>query len=227
MDWEIEPDVQKELIAYFKAKIDAGVSNGKTVLPLDLMEYVDRFPEEMRQELREYAVHVLETQPDNGAAAKFLAVGVAGLSGAYDVPPDEFWTFIEKAMMLLPNDVEVCYLAIEKASMDYFFYSEEAVLAFERLFEQHREGEGPTLYQWMFRLCYDHLYVPTRPNEFYEQLGSNDPLIERWTAVLRKIQGVFEERFAHRPDDWDAVRMLSEIHEALGDFAGDDTKNRY
>lgn len=216
-DWEIEPEVQEKLIAYFKAKIDTGVSDGKTVLPLDLMEYVDRFPERMRQELREYATHVLETQPDNGAAAKFLAVELTGLPGNYVVPPDEFWTFVEKAMMLLPNDVEVCYLAIEKASMDYFFYSEEAVLAFERLFVRHREGEGPTMYQWMFRLCYDHLYVPTRPNEFYEQLGSNDPLIERWTAMLRKIQVVFEERLAHRPHDWDAVRMLSEIHEALGD----------
>lgn len=216
-DWEIEPEIQEKLIAYFKAKIDAGVSDGKTVLPLDLMEYVDRFPEGMRQELREYAVRILETQPHNGAAAKFLTVELAGLSGDYSIPPDEFWTLVEKAMMLLPNDVEVCYLAIEKASMDYFFYSEEAVLAFERLFARHREGEGPTLYQWMCRLCYDHLYVSTRPNEFYEQLGSNDPLIERWTAVLRKIQMVFEERFAQRPDDWDAVRMLSEIHEALGD----------
>lgn len=216
-DWEIAPELQKKLIAYFKAKIDAGVSDGKTVLPLDLMEYVDRFPERMRQELREYAVRALEIHPDNGAAAKFLAVGLTGLPGDYVVPPDEFWTFVENAMTLLPNDVEVCYLAIEKASMDYFFYSEEAVLAFERLFARHREGEGPTLYQWMFRLCYDHLYVPTRPNEFYEQLESNDPLIERWTAVLRKIQVVFEERFAQRPDDWDAVRMLAEIHEALGD----------
>lgn len=217
LDWEIEPEVQETLIAYFKAKINAGVSDGKTVLPLDLMEYVGRFPEGMRQELREYAVRVFETHPNNGAAAKFLTVELAGVSGDYSIPPDEFWTLVEKAMMLLPNDVEVCYLAIEKASMDYFFYSDEAVLAFERLFAGHREGEGPTLYQWMFRLCYDHLYVPTRPNEFYEQLESNDPLIERWTAVLRKIQAVLEKRLVHRPDDWDAVRMLSEIHEALGD----------
>ncbi|MYC76908.1 redoxin domain-containing protein [Candidatus Poribacteria bacterium] len=216
-DWEIEPEVQEKLIDYFKAKIDAGVSDGKTVLPLDLMEYVDRFPEKMRQELREYAVHVLEIHPENGAAAKFLAVGLTGLPGDWVVPPDEFWTFAEKAMTLLSNDVEVCYLAIEKAAMDYFFYSEKAVLAFERLFARHREGEGPTLYEWIFRLCYDHLYVPTRPNEFYEQLASNDPLIERWTAVLRKIQAVFEERLKQKPDDWDAVRMLSEIHEALGD----------
>ena len=216
-DWELDAEVQEKLIAYFRAKIDAGVSDGKTVLPLDLVEYVARFPEGMRQELREYAVSVLQIQPDNGAAAKFLAVGLTGLPGDYVVPPDEFWTFVEKAMMLLPNDVEVCYLAIENASMDYFFYSKEAVLAFERLFARHREGEGPTLYQWMFRLCYDHLYVPTRPNEFYEQLESDDPLIERWTAVLRKIQAIFEERLQRKPDDWDAVRMLSEIHEVLGD----------
>ncbi|MDE0468758.1 MAG: redoxin domain-containing protein [Candidatus Poribacteria bacterium] len=217
LDWEIEPDVQEELIAYFKAKIDAGVSDGKTLLPLDLMEYVDRFPEEMRQELRVYATHVLETHPDNGAAAKFLVVGLAGLSGSWVVPPDEFWALAEKAMTLLPNDVEVCYLTIEKALMDYSFYSDEAVLAFERLFARHHEGEGPTLYQWISRLCYDHLYVPTRPNEFYKDLENDDPLIERWTAVMGKIQVVFEERLKQKPDDWDAVRMLSEIHEALGD----------
>ena len=216
LEWEIEPEVQEKLIADFKATIDAGVSDGKTVLPLDLMEYMYRFPEEMRQELRDYATRVLETHPENGAAAKFLAVELAGLSGSYGVPPDEFWTLAEKAITLLPSDVEVCYLVIEKASMDYFFHSDEAVLAFERLFARHHEGEKPALYEWMFRLCYDHLYVPTRPNEFYEQLESNDPLIERWTAVLRKIQAVFEERLAERPDDWDAIRMLSEIHEALG-----------
>lgn len=217
LNWEIEPDVQEELIAYFKAKIDAGVSDGKTLLPLDLMEYVDRFPEEMRQELRVYAAHVLETHPDNGAAAKFLAVGLAGLSGSWVVAPDEFWALAEKAMTLLPNDVEVCYLTIEKALMDYSFYSDEAVLAFERLFARHHEGEGPTLYQWISRLCYDYLYVQTRPNEFYKELENDDPLLERWTAVMGKIQAVFEERLKQKPDDWDAVRMLSEIHEALGD----------
>ena len=215
LEWEIEPEVQEKLIADFKAKIDAGVSDGKTVLPLDLMEYVGRFPEEMRQALHEYAEGVLETHPENGAAAKFLTIVLAGSS--YDIPHDEFWTLAEKAITLLPSDVEICYLVFEKSSMDLSFYDNEAVVALERLFERHREGEEPTLYQLMFRLCYDHLYVSTRPNELYKQLENDDPLIERWTVVLGKIQAVFEERLAQKPDDWNAVRMLSEIHEALGD----------
>ena len=215
--WASMPEFQGALAVYLKAKIDAGVVNGKTALPPNLVwyEFVWSFPEELRKDVYEHAQEVLKRNPDNGAAAKFAAIVLAGTP--YDIPHDDFWDIVQKAMVLLLNDVEVCYLAIEKVSMDYFFYNDEAVLAFERLFARHREGKGPTLYQWMFRLCYDHLYVPTRPNEFYEQLGSNDPLIERWTAVLRKIQVVFEERFAHKPDDWDAVRMLSEIHEALGD----------
>ena len=72
--WEIEAKVQEKLITYFKAKIGVGVSDGLTSLPLLLPRYVHRFPEEMLQELRSYAKSVLETDPNNGAAAKFLAI---------------------------------------------------------------------------------------------------------------------------------------------------------
>lgn len=215
--WASVPEFQAALAVYLRAKIDAGVVNGKTSLPPNLVwyEFVWSFPEALRKDLYEHAQRILESSPDNGTAAKFAAIVLAGTP--YDVPHDGFWDVVQKAMVLLPSDVEICYLVIEKASMDYFFHSDEAVLAFEKLFARHHEGEEPTLYQLMFRLCYDHLYVSTRPNELYKQLESNDPLIERWTAVLRKIQAVFEERLAERPDDWNAVRMLSEIHEALGD----------
>lgn len=214
-EWEVAPDVQKELISYFKTKIDAGVVDGKTALPSDLIwnEYVWRFPEEMRQKLIEHAECVLGTDADNGAAAKFLAIAMT--ESSYDIPPDEFWHFSEKAMILLPNDIELCYLAFEKSGIDPLYF-EKAVIALERLFERHRDGEKPTLYQWLFRCCYDHLHVTTRPNEFYRQIEDGNPLIQRWAAVLGKIQAVFEEQLERTPDHWHTVRMLTEIHEALG-----------
>ena len=36
-EWEVAPDVQEELIDYFKTKIDMGVIDGKTALPSDLI----------------------------------------------------------------------------------------------------------------------------------------------------------------------------------------------
>ncbi len=193
-DWEIADDVQEKLVAYFEAKIDAGVVDGKMLLPPDLIwnEYVWRFPEDMRQKLREHAGRALKTDPDNGAAAKFLTIVLAGWN--YDIPPDEFWTLSEKATLLLPSDTTLCYLAFVRSGIDPLYF-EKAVIALERLLERYREGEKPTLYQWLFRCCYDYLYVTSRPTDFYEQLESDDPLRERWTAVMEKIGGVFQEQF--------------------------------
>ena len=133
-------------------------------------------------------------------------------------------------MVLLPNDVEVCYLAFEKAGFDYLH--EEAVTALERLFERHQahqapivtsrfqrnvqENGQPALSQWVYRFCYDYEYVTSRPNDFYQRLEDDHPLRERWTTLLGKIQQVFEEQLKLTPDDWNNTRMLAEIHEVLG-----------
>ena len=214
-DWEIAADVQERLVAYFKAKIDAGVVDGKTLLPPDLIwdEYIWRFPEDMRQKLREHAERALKMDPNNGAAAKFLTIVLAGWN--YDIPPDEFWTLSEKATLLLPSDMALCYLAFVKSGIDPLYF-DKAVIALEGLFEGYHAGEKPTLYQWLFRCCYDYLYVTSRPNDFYERLESDDPLNERWAAVMGKIQAVFEEQLAQHPEDWNIVHMLTEIQEALG-----------
>ncbi len=216
-EWEVASDVQEELIDDFKTKIDMGVVDGKTAFPSDLIwnQYVWRFPDEMRQKLTEYAERVLETDPNNGAAVKFLAIVEAGTP--YDISTEEFWHLWEKAATLLPYEVDICYLAFENASFDILL--DEGVVALERLFARYREGEKPTLYQWLFRCCYDNLYVISRPNDFYERLEGDDPLTERWTAVMGKIQAVFEEQLAQHPDDWNIVRMLTEIQEALGNTA--------
>ena len=213
--WEVAPGVQEELVDYFKSKINIGVVDGKTAFPSDLIwnEYVWRFPDEMREKLTAHAEQVLETDPDNGAAAKFLTIVTAGVS--YDFPPDEFWDILERTAELLPNDVDICYWAFENASLDILL--EEGVVALERLFARYGEGEKPTLYQWLFRCCYDYLHVTSRPNDFYKELESDDPLYERWTAVMEKIQAVFEEQLERTPDHWHTVRMLVEILEALGD----------
>ena len=213
--WDVPLAVQEKLTDYFKTKIDVGIIDGKTAFPSDFMwnEYVWRIPDEMREKLTVYAQQVLETDPDNGAAVKFLAMVRAGVS--YDIPPDEFWDLYEKAVELLPNDVDICYLAFENASLDILH--DEGVVALERLFERHRKGEEPTLYQWLYRCCYDYLHVTARPNDFYVELDSNAPLFKRWTAVLKQIQTVFEKHLERTPDHWHTVRMLTEIHETLGD----------
>ena len=228
--WASVPEFQAALAVYLKARIDAGVVNGEASLPPNLVWYkfVWSFPEALRKELYEHAQRVLESSPDNGAAAKFAAIVLAGIP--WDLPRDGFWDVVEKAMVLLPNDVEVCYLAFEKAGFDYLH--EEAVTALERLFERHQthqistetpsflwdlqENGKPALSQWVYRFCYDYEYVTSRPNDFYQRLEDDHPLRERWTAVLGKIQHVFEEQLKLTPDAWNITRMLVEIHEVLG-----------
>ncbi len=228
--WASVPEFQEALTVYLKATIDAGVVNGETSLPPNLVwyEFVGSFPKALREDLYEHAQDILESNPDNGAAAKFAAIVLAGT--AWDIPQDGFWDVVEKAMVLLPNDVEVCYLAFEKTGFDYLH--EEAVTALERLFERHQEHQAPTvtspfqrnvqdngkptLSQWVYRFCYDYQYVTSRPNDFYQRLEGDHPLRERWTAVLGKIQLVFEEQIKLAPDEWMHTRMLAEIHEVLG-----------
>ena len=228
--WASVPEFQAALAASLKARIDAGVVNGKTSLPPNFVWYgfISSFPEPLREDLYAHAQKVLESSPDNGAAAKFAAIVLAGIS--WDLPRDGFWDVVEKAMVLLPNDVEVCYLAFEKAGFDYLH--EEAVTALERLFERHQahevpivtsrfqrnvqENGQPALSQWVYRLCYDYEYVTSRPNDFYQRLEDDHPLRERWTTLLGKIQQVFEEQLKLTPDDWNNTRMLAEIHEVLG-----------
>ena len=65
---------QEQLLAFLKAKIEAGVIDGKTTLPSDLQDYISYFPEAMHLELREFVEERLEVQPDNGAATKILAI---------------------------------------------------------------------------------------------------------------------------------------------------------
>ena len=228
--WASVPEFQTELAVYLKTKIDAGVVNGETSLPSNLVwyEFVWSFPEALRKDLYAHAQSVLESSPDNGAAAKFAAIVLAGTP--WDLPRNGFWDVVRKAMVLLPNDVEVCYLAFEKAGFDYLH--EEAITALERLFERHQEHETPTetspsqwdlqengkpaLAQWVYRFCYDYEYVTARPNDFYQRLESDHPLRERWTTLLGKIQLVFEEQLKLVPDDWIDTRLLAEIHETLG-----------
>ena len=231
--WASVPEFQAALAVYLKTRIDAGVVNGETSLPPNLVwyEFIWSFPEALREDLYEHARDVLESNPNNGAAAKFAAIVLAGTP--YDIPREGFWNVVEKAMELLPSDVEVCYLAFEKAGFDDLH--EKAVPALERLFERHQAPQTPTetspfrrdlqengkpaLSQWVYRFCYDYEYVTARPNDFYQRLEDDHPLRERWAAVLGKIQHVFEGQLKLTPDDWNNTRMLVEIHEALGNTA--------
>ena len=106
-DWEVASDVQEHLIEYFKARIDEGVTDGHTSLPPDLIHYIYRFPKEMRWMLRVYTEGVLEEHPDNGAAAKFLAIETLQVHNV-TAPFNQKRTLLEKAMTLLSKDVLFC-----------------------------------------------------------------------------------------------------------------------
>ncbi len=217
---EVAQDIQEKVITYIKAKIDAGVSNGKTLLPSDLMEYIYRFSGEMRQELREYAENVLDKDSENGAAAKFLAIETLQKLDGEPIPIEPKHPLLEKAMVLAPNDVEICFFAFEEYGCEQFLfemedYEDETLVSIERLLERIHGNDAHTQSRWV-RMLFDYAEVWTSPTDIYKTLNQNDPYIKRWTAVLCKIHNVFEQEIERALNDWEIVLILTEIHDVLG-----------
>ncbi len=210
--WEIEPKTQEKLITYFKAKIDPGVSDGLTSLPPRLPSYVHRFPKEMRRELKSHAENVLKADPNNGAAAKFLAIEAFGDIDAQK--PIEKYPLVEKAMVLVHNDIEICFFAYATCTRIGNPMNEKALVSLERLFERLRGTIYPIPYKWVMRLYSSDENLMT-PSLVYKQIDSNDPLIERWRAVLSEIPAVFEREWKQKPDSY-VFYIVAYVHETLG-----------
>ena len=212
--WELTPKVQEQLLDYFKARIAAGVVDGKTTLPPQLPEYVSRFPEAMLLELREFSEEVLEKQPDNGAAMKMLAIIVWEGNGA----GNRDLLFLEQAMTLAPNDVETCFLAIShyRESLDPLF--ELTLTTLERLFESAKQQNESELYHWLAKLYKD---VGRTPCYIYRNLmrsaEENAELLARCKPLIVEAQHAFQQRLEQEPDDWYALRGLGDVYEALGE----------
>lgn len=216
--WELTPKVQEQLLDYFKARIEAGVIDGKTTLPPQLPEYVSRFPEAMLLELREFAEEVLEKQPDNGAAAKVLAILVWKGKNVFHGEKDRDLQFLEQAMTQTPNDPETCFFAIShyREFLDLLF--ELTLTALERLFESAKQQDESGLYHWLTKLYKD---VGRTPCYIYRNLmkspDENAELLVRCKPLIVEAQHAFQQRLEQEPDDWYALRGLSDIYEALGE----------
>lgn len=209
---------QVQLLEYFKTKIKEGVVDGKTTLPAQLQEYIPFFPEAIRLELREFAEKVLETEPDNGAAANMLAITVWEDGFAFGIETNTSLLLLEQAMKLAPNDPETCLFAISL----YYEYldplSELTLIALERLFERAKQQSESELYYWLCRL---YRQVGRTPCYVYRKLmknpDGNAELIARCQPLLAEMQHAFEQQLAIQPDDWYALRGLGDIYETLGE----------
>ncbi|MDE0484759.1 MAG: TlpA disulfide reductase family protein [Candidatus Poribacteria bacterium] len=197
--WKLTPRVQEKLLDYFKTKIRAGVIDGLTTLPSQLPEYVPLFPDAMLLELREFAEEVYEKQPENGAAAKILAV----------IEQNGYNKFNEQAIMLVPNDAEICFYVIS--------YNTSLTLL-EKLFERAQRQDISELYHWLVRLYNE---VGTTPCVSYRKLmknpDENAELITRYKALIVQALQAFKHRLEHEPNDWYALRGLGDIYETLGE----------
>ena len=211
--WEIQPEVQEKLIDYFKAKIDAGVSDGLTSLPSRLPSYIHRLPQEMLQKFKLHAENTMETDPNNGAAAKFLAIEAFQIVDAQ--MPIEKYSLLEKTMVLVPNDVEMCFLAYATCTRLGDLMTEEALVSLERLFERLHGSDHQISYQWMMRL-YSNDPASATPSQIYLRINKKHPTIDRWEAVLNKIRAVFENELVQKPDSG-VFNIIAHIHETMGD----------
>ena len=69
---EMDAEMQEKLLAYFKEKIEEGVTDGETALPPTLSDYFWRFPKEMLTKIRSLAGNFLDTDPDDPAAVSLM-----------------------------------------------------------------------------------------------------------------------------------------------------------
>ena len=210
--WEIEPEIQEKLIAYFKAKIDASVSEGLTSLPERLPSYVHRFPEAMLRAIKSHAENVLTADPHNGAAAKFLAV--EAFPKVDTQTSSEKTPLLEKAMALVPKDFEICFFAYATYTRFGDQITEEALVALERLFERLRGGDHRVSYLWTMRLYTTE--VGATPVQIYLRINKKHPAVDRWKAVLNEMLVVFENELVQKPDSG-VFNIIAHIHEAMGD----------
>ena len=219
--WELTAKVQKQLLDYFKMRIEAGVVDGKTTLPPQLPEHVSRFPEAMCLELREFSEEVLEKQPDNGAAAKMLAIIVWEDKHVFNGEKDSDLLFLEQAMMQVPNDAETCFFAIRHYThynkyLDPLF--ELTLTALERLFKRAKQQDESELYHWLAKLYKDVGRTPCYIyRDFMRSPEENAELVARCKRLIVEAQHAFQQRFVREPDDWYALHGLSDIYETLGE----------
>lgn len=209
---------QEQLLEFLKTKIEAGVIDGKTTLPTDLQDYISDFPEAMHLELREFAEEVLEAQPDNGAATKILAIIVWESKNVRYGKSDRDLILLEQAMNLSPNDTETCFFALRKYDEYYDPFCILTLTALERLFARSLQQNDPELYKWLTRLYKE---IGRTPCHIYRNLinnpDANAELIERCKSLIEQMLHAFQQRLSDEPDDWYALRGLSDVYEALGE----------
>ena len=209
---------QEYLLEYLKTKITNGVVEGKTTLPAQLQKHISDFPEPMHLELREFVEEVLEAQPENGAAMKMLAIIVWEGKRTYHGKSDQDLTLLEQAMVLIPNDAESCYYAVGKYENNLDPIFNLTITALERMFERSKQQGESELYRWLTELYKE---VDRTPCYTYRALMKNSEaniqLISRCKPLITEMQHVFHQKLAHDPDDWFALRGLSDTYETLGD----------
>ena len=143
---EIDEKTQEKLLAYFKIKVEVGVSDGQTALPPGLHDYFWRFSEEMLSKLKTLTEEVLETDPDNGAATALFAMI------ASTCRESEYQLFLEKAGALISKDPCMNLFLIDKYRKSHGFFGEtdeqeKVITALENLYEWAKQQEDTPYYQ--------------------------------------------------------------------------------
>ena len=205
------------LLQYLKSRIEEGCVDGKATLPVNLHEHISDFPEVMHLELREFAEEVLETQHENGSAMKMLAIIVWKSKHISTRESDRDLALLEQAMVLLPNESEICFYALTHFDKDFDPLFRLTLTALERLFERSHQEDETVLYSWLTKLYQD---VGRTPCYIYRNLmknpEENDELIARCKPLIYQMLQIFQQRLTHNPDDWYSLRGIGDVYEVLG-----------
>ena len=198
---EIDGETQEKLLAYFKTKVEAGVSDGQTALPPGLHNYFWRFSEEMQPKLKMLAEGVLETDPDNDAATALLAM----IASTCRDP--EYQSLLEEAVELLPKDPCVNLFVIDqyRASGGFGGISnqEKVLIALENLFEWAKRQDDTPYYRdakFAYRrhritpyAVYQKLKAFKADYETPERIAQLGTLMEKCNTLIKRCRALLPE----------------------------------
>ena len=170
-DWELEDEIQDNIIEYLKEKIEEGVTNGETTLPPGIHNYFWRFPIEMLPKARELTDSFLESDSKNpGAALLRTIVELADWDTNNDPQIDD-------TMSLIPKDPCMNLVVISKYRSSHGQFGEfegqvKCLRALENLYTWAEKQNDTARYQET-RSFYD--FHKITPYTVYKHL-------QRWTS---------------------------------------------
>ncbi len=218
---EMDKEIQENLLAYLKEKIEEGVTNGETALPPGLHNYFWRFTEEILPKIQTLADGFLKTDSDNSAASMMLTL-VERADWKSERP-----SFVDSITPSMLKDPCINLAIIDEYRSSHVFFGhfdkqEKILIALENLFTWAKQQDDTARYQearafyWQHKITpyavYKHLKDklmdfkenfenPERSESCRNQIEECKALIKKCRDLVPEEQAAFQKNSVQESDE--------------------------